>query len=162
MATTAFAVAGPSGVPDEHDTEPKSTLTPPATSGESSKADEDDSSSELSDLDMDDEEVPHIPTKEDHEVPQKSVEDLHVEGDVPEKNLDPIEPTFYYEGGKIPVFQPVSPLPVASNRPWITTPVLNLVNRQIMRNLLTYVLPHRPWRNSGALKTSFTESTTMG
>ena len=55
--------------------EPKSTLTPPA-SEEAGK--HEDSSSELTDLDMD---------KDD---------------------IEEIEPAYYYEGGKVPVFTPVS------------------------------------------------------
>ena len=54
--------------------EPKPTLTPPA-SEEAGK--NEDSSSDLSDLDMDQEDIGEI------------------------------EPAYYYEGGKIPVFTPV-------------------------------------------------------
>lgn len=68
-------VAAPHGDNVALKEEPKSTLTPPA-SEEAGK--HDDSSSDLSDLDMEQEDI----------------------GD--------IEPAYYYEGGKIPVFTPVS------------------------------------------------------
>ena len=55
--------------------EPKPTLTPPA-SEEAGK--NEDSSSDLSDLEMDQEDIGEI------------------------------EPAYYYEGGKVPVFTPVS------------------------------------------------------
>ena len=72
MAATATVLSPQAEV--ETKTELKPTLTPPA-SEEADK--QDDSGSELSDLDLDPEDV----------------------GD--------IEPDHYYEGGKIPVFKPV-------------------------------------------------------
>jgi hypothetical protein len=91
MATTLPAEAGPSGVDHEPEAKQHPTLTPPATSG-SSKAD-DDSGSELSDIEMDDE-------------PSEILEG----GETPKvkKVLEDIDPAYYYGDGRIPVFCPVS------------------------------------------------------
>ena len=74
MAALAAAAVDGTPIKPEPKAEPKSTLTPP-TSEEADK--HDGSSSELSDLELDNEDIGEI------------------------------EPDHYYEGGRIPVFKPV-------------------------------------------------------
>lgn len=74
---------------DQHESKP--ALTPP-TSESTGKKDEDDSGSELSDLE-----------------PEDSIEEPAQEEKICEEDNDEeIFPDHYYEGGQIPVFKPVS------------------------------------------------------
>ena len=74
---------------DHHDT--KQALTPPTSESTGKKDDDDDSGSELSELE------PEEPAEEPATAPEVKEED---DGE--------IVPDHYYEGGKIPVFKPVS------------------------------------------------------
>lgn len=74
---------------DQHESKP--ALTPP-TSESTGKKDEDDTGSELSDLE-----------------PEDSIEEPAQEQKISEEDNDEeIFPDHYYEGGQIPVFKPVS------------------------------------------------------
>ena len=73
---------------DNHESKP--ALTPP-TSESTGKKDDDDSGSELSELE-----------------PEESVEEPEVEPQIKEEIEEEIVPDHYYEGGKVPVFKPVS------------------------------------------------------
>lgn len=72
---------------DQHDSKP--ALTPP-TSESTGKKDDDDSESELSDLE-----------------PEESIEEPVPEEKIQEEEEAEIVPDHYYEGGNVPVFKPV-------------------------------------------------------
>ena len=74
---------------DNHESKP--ALTPP-TSESTGKKDDDDSGSELSDLEPEE-------SVEEPEPPQPQIK---------EEDEEEIVPDHYYEGGKVPVFKPVS------------------------------------------------------
>ena len=74
---------------DHHDT--KQALTPPTSESTGKKGDDDDSGSELSELE-----------------PEEPVEEPAAAPEIKEEDDGEIVPDHYYEGGKIPVFKPVS------------------------------------------------------
>lgn len=78
----------------------RSALTPPTSENTDKK--DDDSGSELSDLD-----------------PEESPEDPPVR--TTSKDEEEIVPDHYYEGGKVPVFKPVSIPALQASRLWHTT-----------------------------------------
>ena len=90
---------------DQVDSKP--VLTPPTSEGSRKKYDE-DSDSELSDLE-----------------PEESVEEPALEDQIKEEEQEEEEaeivPDHYYEGGKVPVFKPVS----------ITALVCRLIDRSV-------------------------------
>lgn len=115
--------------PDEMevDTEPKPTLTPPA----SEEADKQyDSGSELSEL------------------------DLEMEDDKPETNNDEIVPDHYYDGGKIPVFKPVRrhTAPILAGHG--VASALNVLCSSVLAKLIRGC-DDRRWTNSEASSRSF-------
>lgn len=79
---------------DHHDT--KQALTPPTSESTDKKDDDDDSGSELSDLEP---EEPFVAPVADTPQVQPIKE---------EEGEEEIVPDHYYEGGKVPVFKPVS------------------------------------------------------
>jgi len=76
---------------DSHET--KQALTPPTSESTGKKDDDDDSGSELSELE-----------------PEELITEPAPEPKVEEEDEEEIVPDHYYEGGKIPVFKPVSAL----------------------------------------------------
>lgn len=74
---------------DHHDM--KQALTPPTSESTGKKDDDEDSGSELSELE-----------------PEESVEEPAPAPKIKEEEDEEIVPDHYYEGGKIPVFKPVS------------------------------------------------------
>ena len=105
-----MATAGVTESIETHDVPPEHKPMTPPTSEEGRKPD--GSQSELSDLDLDDDD-------------------------------EDIEPAYYYDGGKIPVFEPVC------------SPALNGVQVHPANS------SYRPWTNFGISSASLTRSTTM-
>lgn len=102
MATALSSPSDEVGVKieiDQHDSKP--ALTPP-TSESTGKKDDDDSGSELSELEPEPEESIEEPAKE------QKVEDNGSDND--DDDGGEILPDHYYEGGEVPVFKPVSTL----------------------------------------------------
>ena len=84
----------------ENPLDAKSALTPPTSEGTNKK--EEDSDSELSDLEPEQiEEPPDVPkVKPEEKVEAKVEEEVEDDGE--------IFPDHYYDGGNVPVFKPVS------------------------------------------------------
>lgn len=80
---------------DHHDS--KQALTPPTSESTGKKGDDDDSGSELSELDPEEPVAEPVP---EPEVKKEEKEEEEEDGE--------IVPDHYYEGGKVPVFKPVS------------------------------------------------------
>lgn len=111
----------------------KSALTPPTSEGSNKK--DDDSGSELSDLEP--EETTETAEAAGTTAPEPKPED---DGE--------IRPDHYYEGGNVPVFKPVSRL-------------ANNMFRCVVEGFVLINSPNRPWINSEASKTSYRRSTNM-